>query len=927
MDSPCQTMSQAALKASVFAQFVQHANSTPHAVAVIDEAGSTTYSELANRADAVARHLLANGLVTEQPIGVLMGRRTELVAVLLGVWQAGGAYIPFDPNDPPERIRRMLLSCGVTQVIGDADELNALSAACESAGSTPPQTIDVSTITPLAATAEPLRCPDGGTRLAYLLFTSGSTGEPKAVEVEHRQVQALLQSAQDLLCFSSSDKYLAASTVAFDASVTELYLPLVTGASLVLRDRSILLDPHRLAREIQLHGITVFQTGPSVWQVILKEVVNFPRVRVAISHGEAVTPELARRIAAHGESAWNLYGPTETTVWATAARIRIQDQPGQSTTSAPLGRPLPHVRALILDDQGRPAPLGEAGELCLGGPSVARGYRNNELLTRQRFVTIGGERFYRSGDLVKQDNEGVLHYFGRNDDQIKVRGVRVEPGEVEAAILSDPRVAQTAVTWFATPGGTRAIVAAVVLNPGTPCQAQELHTQLTTKLPSTMIPTRFLLVPLLPMTSSGKTDRIAIRQTAETSVITAPESSSGESPGACTSPPGRKLSSTEQAVAQIWQRLLGVVVEAPDDHFFSIGGDSLGAVQMMVEIEARFGLVLPVHLAFESPTLESLSRRIERARFEFEEQLSTAFVFPLVSAGTQTPIYFSGVKLSLARRGVWNLPCPLYAINNWATGSGFVETKSLEVLAAAHLKAVRLKQPLGPYRLAGYSLGGLIAYEMAQQLREAGEEVEFLFLLDPMAPHHIFAPGTKTSVPTSTAQPALRDRIRRRTADVVRGIAQGPGENGFWAWLRMSFGVQTLSAIRLPPMIGWIYYSAVNRHLRRPTAVSKLLFPRNRWRAFWFAAQRMVRGYTARSYDGPLLALFSRQGTRSDVWNSLLGPDAIQEKIDASHYALFEEPALGEWMRRLSEYSNTARHAEDQAMDPSTSRALPSQGL
>ncbi|MEQ1756873.1 MAG: amino acid adenylation domain-containing protein [Vicinamibacterales bacterium] len=872
----------------IVACFAERVAEAPGAVAVVDEDGATSYAALAARADAVARHLLSEGLVAGQPVGVWMRRRAELVAVLLGVMKAGGAYVPCDPEDPPDRVRRMLDSCGSALVVGDPALLEALQAECVTAAGTSPRGLDPDTIPALPVGVAPVLCAEGGSRLAYLLFTSGSTGDPKAVEVEHRQVLALLRSACELLGFGPRDRYLAASTIAFDASITELFLPLVTGASLLLRDRGILLEPRRLAQEVRDCGVTVVQTGPSVWSVILAEVPDFPRVRVAITHGEAVSPELARRLCTYGEEVWNLYGPTETTVWATGFRLSPDAGATLSPMSAPIGRPLAHVRAHVVDEHGKAVPDGTEGELWLGGPSVARGYRDNDALTRERFVEFGGERVYRSGDVVVRDVHGVLHYFGRNDDQMKVRGIRVEPSEVEAAILRDSRVAHAAATWFPTPGGTRAIVAAVVLRPGVTCRAKDLHENLATRLPAPMIPARFVFLTDLPLTTSGKVDRKAIRQRASASGGEATPGLSNE--GTQQQPPSRILTGTERVVSGVWRRLLGVESVEADDHFFTVGGDSLTAVQMMVELEGRFGLVLPVHLAFEAPTLETLSARIDAQLELSDDEIINDFVYPLVPSGSGPPMFFSGVDLSLARRGLWTVPCPLFAITNWAKGSGFVRMKSIEGVAASHLARVRGVQPHGPYRFGGYSLGGLIALEMAHQVRAAGEEVELLFLLDPMAPLAVVTPGAERA--PALTRPSLAFRVARR----VSRVAKGPGAAGWPRW----FGL--MAPVHLSEIVGWYRYLAVHYYLRHPNPVWRALFPANRWRAFWVAARRMVWWYSARPYDGRVLAVFCEQGERGQVWESLLGKEATRLSLDAPHLELFQEPAIGQWMKWLSEF-------------------------
>ena len=262
------------------------------------------------------------------------------------------------------------------------------------------------------------------------------------------------------------------------------------------------MEPRQLAAEIRAQGVTVFQTGPSVWSVLLEEVPHFPRLRVAITTGEAISPGLARRLTAFGDAVWNLYGPTETTVWATGHRLfgNSQEPASGSSVSASIGLPLANVAIRILDEQFAPVPMGGKGELWIGGEALARGYCQNPALTQERFVNLGeaAGRFYRTGDVVAQDTEGRLHYFGRNDDQIKVRGVRIEPMEVESAILKHPEVAQVAATWFDTTAHSRAIVAAVVGRPGHRITSESLHRHLESLLPFAMIPSRCTLFESIP---------------------------------------------------------------------------------------------------------------------------------------------------------------------------------------------------------------------------------------------------------------------------------------------------------------------------------------------------------------------------------------------------------------------------------------------
>ena len=690
----------------------------------------------------------------------------------------------------------------------------------------------------------------------------------------------LLLATRDLLDISAADRQLAATTVSFDVSVPELFVPLITGASVLLRDRNIQRDPRRLARDVRDHGVTMVQTGPAVWRAILSEVPDFPRVRVAITTGEAIAPELAQRLAACGDQVWNLYGPTETTVWATAHRLVPVAGEDASAPSAPIGTPLPHVHVAVIDTDLNPLPDGSPGELAIGGGGVARGYHGNMALTRERFVTLGhdGGRYYRSGDLVVRDATGVLHYFGRLDDQVKIRGVRIEPAEVEAALRRDPRVAQAAVTWFETDPGSRALVAAVVTRAGRSCSAPDLRTRLEAELPPQLIPSRFLFVTDVPLTAGGKVDRVAIRVAAASA---APSPSSTRR---------RPLTETEAALAGIWQRQLRVDAVAPDDHYYALGGDSMAAVQMIVEAEARFGVQLSMHWLLAAPTLEGLARTIDTATAQPAAMTNPDFVFRLVEQGTSPPLFFCGVDLAVAGRNTWQVPCPLYAVSLWALGTGFVQAASLSALAAVQLESIRRVQPRGPYRLGGFSMGGLVAFELAQQLVQQGELVEVLFLLAPTHPLH-------TAGTSRTRYPFKRAPLLHRVAGRARRLVQGPGRRGFRAWLK-----ELVPYTRFPG-VNWATYHLVHLYGRKPNPVSAMLLPRNRWPGFWFAAKRLIATYAARPYAGPTLAVFPDEGpVTSDAWPSLLGPGAEVHVFEAPHEAMFTDPVMARWMPLLARF-------------------------
>lgn len=876
------------LDENLFTLFQRQAQRRPDATAVIDESGASSYGALEARASAIAGALIRRGLRAEQPVGVFLNRNVDLIATLLGVLKAGGCYVPLDPDDPPERARRIVIGAGCKLVLGHKPLLEKLQAAMSAAvgASEDLALVDIDGLVVSPAGARPPeQTLQGGNRLAYILFTSGSTGMPKGVEVEHRNVVNLLVSAIDFLGVTESDRYLATSTVGFDSSVAEMYLPLITGGTVILHDRSLALDPRRLASEIRKHGVTVLMTGPTVWSVALATLPDFPRVRIAISHGEAIPHELARRLVDLGDSVWNLYGPTETTVWATGHKLgRDKAAEPAGSVSAPIGRPLAHVQVRVLDEHRVPVPPGAEGELWIGGPSVARGYRGNEQLTRDRFATPGenGSRFYRTGDVVTMDADGTIHYFGRNDDQLKVRGVRIEPMEVEAAVLGHPGVSQTAATWFPTKKGSRSIVAAVVFKPGAHLTSQELHLHLTKVLPPSMVPTRFVFCSALPLLPSGKIDRAAIRErSAEMPDEIPPEASPEET------------TETERILIGIWERVLGVRPVHRTDHFFTVGGDSLSAVTVILEVEAAFAISLTVRAMFEAPTLHQFAERVDRARSQSDGPGNTEFVFPVVEQGRGKPLFFGFVALSLARRGAWKADCPLYAMTLWAHGKGFVRAGSMEELARDHIEQIRSIQPRGPYRLAGYSFGGLVALEVAQQLRQAGERIELLFLLDPS---EAFTSQSKVEPElyekrNTCAREGLAARVKRH----ARHLAQHPREIVPYVVTRLID--KTPQRIR-----EWLCYQLVHLHGRKPNPISTLLLPENRWPAFWYVAKRIGKSYIPRPYGGDVLAVFLNNRDGYATWQPLLGPAADVRFVDSDHTGengLFSDAALAQWLEVL----------------------------
>lgn len=863
------------------------AERVPDAIAIVDRA-PVTYGQLMARTDQIANAIAERELGAEAPVAVLMPRDADLVATLLAVWKTGACYVPIDIDDPPLRQARMIDIAGCVLVVGtDALRRRMTDAVddTEAALGVSFLSIDKLSATTTSVTTSQVEMPvaEGGDRLAYILFTSGSTGVPKGVEVEHRSVVNLLFAARDLLEFAPTDRYLAVSTIGFDISVAELFVPLISGGSALLRDRHLLLDPARFASDIGKHDVTVVQTGPNVWSAVLTAIADFPRIRVAISTGEAVSPTVADRLTGIADHVWNLYGPTEATVWATGHRLAgpaMAPAAGVTTdtassVSAPIGVALDNVQTIVVDPAGHEVGAGEHGELWIGGAALARGYRDNQALTHERFVVRDGHRWYRTGDTVARDRNGVLHYFGRTDDQVKVRGVRIEPMEVESAILAVAGVNAAAATWFESRAGARSIVAAVVAEPDVQLTAEHLYAELAQTLPGPMIPSRFVFCEALPRSSSGKVDRGAIRSL----------SSSATDNGVAD--PDSELTATERELIDIWKRTLGIDAVAPDDHFFTIGGDSLAAVAMMLHVEETFATPMPALAVFEAPTLRHLAERIDAATDEPDTWAFEEYVYPIVE-GVGTPFFFCGVDLKLARPGMWTAGCPLYAVSQWAQGKGFLHAQSVEDLALRQLEAITDIQPHGPYRLGGFSFGGIVAFELARLLRDRGETVELLFLLDATEPYRTTAgPAADDSV-----QP-LRARVSTYVGDLrrTRGLRSGARDAG----KRAMVNIVNLGG-RVPTW-QWLNYHVVHLYGRHPSYISTRLLPKDRWPAYWYTSLRLAKSYVAQPYDGPAAAVFLEEQERSTTWRTLVEattPTIIVD--DPSHTALFDEPTARRWL-------------------------------
>ncbi|HXM57228.1 MAG TPA: non-ribosomal peptide synthetase, partial [Candidatus Dormibacteraeota bacterium] len=565
--------------------------SRPEAAAIVLGGGERlSRLELDRRSGELAARLRQAGAGPEVRVGVLLRRTAALASALLGVLRSGAAYVPLDPGDPDSRIRTMVRQADIELIVTSAATRHRL----------PPGTRGV--VLEEIASGGPHPLPEvRPEQLAYAIFTSGSTGVPKGVAMAHRALATHLASIVDRYELGETDRVLQFAPATFDVSLEQLLAPLTAGAAVVMRGEDPPV-PAALLDLMDAEGVTVAELTPQYWYQVLDELERrraVPRaLRLLLLGGEAAAgAQLERwRRLAPGVRTMNTYGPTEAAITPTTWELG----PGPVAGVAPIGRPLPHVRAYVLDPDLRPVTTGVAGELCLAGAGLARGYLGRPGVTAAAFVadpygTEPGGRLYRTGDRARWAADGTLEFLGRMDDQVKVRGFRVEPGEAAAALRGHPAVAEALVLGRPDPSGDGVrLVAYVTPAPGATPEPSELRSFLRAHLPPHMVPAAFVVLAELPLTGAGKVDRAA---------LPAPEDRPEEASG----PRREPATATERWLADTLAEVLGCAQPSVDDDFFALGGHSLALLRLAARVRERFGIELQFRTVFEHSSIESLA--------------------------------------------------------------------------------------------------------------------------------------------------------------------------------------------------------------------------------------------------------------------------------------------------------------------------------
>ncbi len=695
--------------------FAAQAARTPDAAAVV-AGGALSYAELDARANRLAHYLAGLGIGPEQVVAVAVERSAELVTTLLGILKAGAAYLPVDPGYPAERIAFMLADSRAVVLAGTRAVLDELPA-----GRIAAVAVD-DPVTAAAIAACPQERPEPGRaagpgNAAYVMYTSGSTGTAKAVVVTHRGIAGLAGSQIDRFGTGPGARVLAFAPASFDASVSELCMALLSGAALVIAPAREMPPAVPLEQTLRRWPVTHLTVPPSVLATVPEGAWLPGTVVIA---GEACPPGLAARWRA-GRRLINAYGPTETTVCA-AMSGPLEDAVA-AAASVPIGTPIANTRVFVLDRWLAPVPAGVAGELYVAGAGLARGYAGRAGLSAERFVACpfggGGERMYRTGDLARWTPGGQLAFAGRADDQVKVRGFRIEPGEVEAVLAAYPGVGQAAVTVREDVPGDRRLVAYVV--PGGDGDgdrdtaggglAAGVREHAASRLPEHMVPSSVTVLETLPLTVNGKLDRTA---------LPAPDYAAAGGQGRPPTTVGEEL------LCSVFADVLGLPAVGPEDDFFALGGHSLLAVRLVSRIRAALGAELDVRAVFQTPTVAGLISTLSSPAGE--SALAVDPLLPIRAHGNKPPFFCihpgGGVGwpyMPLARH--FPADYPVYALQDPGLDGTSRLASSVRDMAAAYIERIRAMQESGPYHLLGWSLGGIVAQEIAVQLQAAGERV------------------------------------------------------------------------------------------------------------------------------------------------------------------------------------------------------------
>ncbi|MCC5658518.1 amino acid adenylation domain-containing protein [Nostoc sp. XA010] len=693
--------------------FEAQVEKSPDANALVFGNQQLSYKELNIRSNQLAHYLKIIGVKTESLVGICVERSPEMIIAILGILKAGGAYLPLDPSYPQERLNFILKDAQVSVLLTQEKLLQHFTEF-----SNPIISIDKHWAAITQHNPENPNSCITLENLAYVIYTSGSTGQPKGVLIEHRGLSNLAADQIEVFNLQPSNRILQFASLSFDASIFEIVMALGIGATLYLTNKECLLSGKALLQLLREKSITHVTLPPALLAVLPTE--SLPALQTIISAGESCSEDIVKRWWSPSRRFFNAYGPTEATVWSTVAEIKsVSEKP-------PIGHPIANTEIYILDKHLQPVPIGILGELYIAGDGLARGYLNCPELTAKKFISNPfngkkGTSLYKTGDLARYRPDGNIEFLDRIDNQVKIRGFRIELSEIETVISQHNNVKKAIVIVQGNLYDNKHLVAYIVSKSPQEQTIIELRQFLKGKLPQYMIPKAFVILDYLPLTANGKVDHYALK---------AIDTQSRSIDKAFISP----RTPTESTLAKIWAEVLNVENVGIHDNFFDLGGNSLLAIRLLDQINKQFERGLPLSNLFLNQTIESLAI----ALYSKTDSLACFPLVPIQPNGSNPPFFcvhpIFGVVFpyyELAHQLGENQP--FYGLQPIGI-DGETPLNRIEDMATHYIEALRSVQPKGPYFIGGWSFGGWVAFEMAQQLQNSGEEVALVAVLDTVAP-------------------------------------------------------------------------------------------------------------------------------------------------------------------------------------------------
>ncbi|GAC1420402.1 MAG: amino acid adenylation domain-containing protein [Flavisolibacter sp.] len=682
----------------------------PNKVAIKHGDKKMSFAELEADSNKIGNYLIKNNIQKGDVIAVAMNRSIELVSCLLGIIKSGATYLPIDPGLPFDRITYYLKDSSCKTLITEQGFTSKFSTIKEKILFDEMwSAIDSNPI------IKRIQQPED---IIYILYTSGTSGMPKGVIVTHENFSNFLLSIQKLPGISEADNILSITTISFDISGLEIFIPLISGAQLTIVDADVSKDGRLLLNKIIEENITIVQATPFTWQMMLENGWTSPLPIKAFCGGESLPKELAMQLCDRCHELWNMYGPTETTVYSIIKKISREDK------IIAIGNPIDNTHIYLLDQDLRKIEQGQEGEIVIGGSGVSKGYLNRPELTTEKFLEDPyagkpGQKMYRTGDRGKMLQNGDLQYLGRIDDQIKIRGYRIEPTEIEHQLKKLKHIKKALIQLYIDPNKNAQLVAYVV--PDQTLSLEDFSTQidawmaqLKTILPSYMLPNKFLGIPEIPLKLNGKIDKKSL-----------PDPDQYCSHNEFISP----HTELEKKLCLIWaghfKKDIGI-----NDNFFELGGNSLIATKIMVQIDNLTKKRIPISNLFKYPTIRLISSFISGS---FDQEFKS--LIPIKPNGTKFPLYIvHGIGLNLLHLGTMvrllGAEQPVYGLQPPGMDGNRSTLQTIEEIASFYNSEIKRHNPTGPYLLAGFSFGGYLAYEMAKQFIAEGKEVRRLIMFD-----------------------------------------------------------------------------------------------------------------------------------------------------------------------------------------------------